>query len=190
MTGAPEDLLTRCNQTGKRFGEFGSGSGLAHGEQPRAFNGSSFGQSFTNGSTWNGSIWGTAIGSGLKASTNDTTRSQGRFLIQIWVEHDQLTSYCRHRSGFIRIFRDQNRIWVITFFVRVGKLGPSWKQPVAISEQHIARTNKRTKRAFQHFPSSSSGQWSTCAKQLALLRRKPTFRHWTRCYEQVLYPKP
>lgn len=66
-------------QTKNRFANFGSGSAMAAGEQPRSSHGSSFAQGFGNGTaTWNGGIWGnTAIGSGLKNASNDNARIQG-----------------------------------------------------------------------------------------------------------------
>ncbi|KAI4287016.1 MAG: hypothetical protein L6R35_003726 [Caloplaca aegaea] len=52
---------------------------MATGEPPRSSHGPSFGQGFGNVSTtWNGGIWGTsAIGSGLRNTTNETARIQG-----------------------------------------------------------------------------------------------------------------
>ncbi|KAL8688970.1 MAG: hypothetical protein Q9224_004756, partial [Gallowayella concinna] len=65
--------------TRNRFGNFGSGTAIAAADQPRSSHGSSFPHAFVNSSTtWNAGIWGnnTAIGSGLKNSTNDTSRIQ------------------------------------------------------------------------------------------------------------------
>ncbi|KAL8648225.1 MAG: hypothetical protein Q9210_005114 [Variospora velana] len=52
---------------------------MATGEPPRSSHGPSFGQGFGNVSTtWNGGIWGTsAIGSGLRNTTNENARIQG-----------------------------------------------------------------------------------------------------------------
>ena len=52
-------------------------SGIANGEMPRGFQGTSIEQAFANPSKWNGGIWGTAIGSGLKGNSNEANRPQG-----------------------------------------------------------------------------------------------------------------
>ncbi|KAL8815642.1 MAG: hypothetical protein Q9223_005242 [Gallowayella weberi] len=65
--------------TRNRFGNFGSGTTIAAADQSRSSHGSSLPHPFVNSSTtWNAGIWGnnTAIGSGLKNSTNDNSRSQ------------------------------------------------------------------------------------------------------------------
>ncbi|KAL9036973.1 MAG: hypothetical protein Q9180_003990, partial [Flavoplaca navasiana] len=65
--------------TRNRFGNFGSGTGIAAADQPRSSHAPSFGHAFGNSSTtWNGGIWGnnTAIGSGLKNTPIDNARLQ------------------------------------------------------------------------------------------------------------------
>ncbi|KAI4261283.1 MAG: hypothetical protein L6R42_003512 [Xanthoria sp. 1 TBL-2021] len=65
--------------TKSRFGNFGSGTGIAAADQSRSSHAPSFGHAFgTSSTTWNGGIWGnnTAIGSGLKSTANDNARSQ------------------------------------------------------------------------------------------------------------------
>ena len=52
-------------------------SGIVNGEKPRGFQGTSIEQAFANPSKWNGGIWGTAIGSGLKGNSNEANRPQG-----------------------------------------------------------------------------------------------------------------
>ena len=71
-------VLIRPLQTRNRFGEYGPVSGIANGEKQRGFQGTSLEQAFANPSKWNGGIWGTAIGSGLKGSSNEANRPQGR----------------------------------------------------------------------------------------------------------------
>ncbi|KAL8904385.1 MAG: hypothetical protein Q9171_007070 [Xanthocarpia ochracea] len=70
---------TSVSQTRNRFGNLGSGTGIAAADQPRSLHAPSFGHAFGNPSTaWNAGIWGnnTAIGSGLKNATNDNARIQ------------------------------------------------------------------------------------------------------------------
>ncbi|KAL8918686.1 MAG: hypothetical protein Q9172_005315 [Xanthocarpia lactea] len=70
---------TSVSQTRNRFGNLGSGTGIAAADQPRPLHAPSFGHAFGNPSTaWNAGIWGnnTAIGSGLKNATNDNARIQ------------------------------------------------------------------------------------------------------------------
>lgn len=73
-------LLTGALKTRNRLGNFGTGSGMINGDKPRASHGSSIGPGFGSaGGAWNGGIWGTTIGSGLKSGPNDNPRSQGQF---------------------------------------------------------------------------------------------------------------
>ena len=51
---------------------------MINGDKSRASHGSSIGPGFGSaGGGWNGGIWGTTIGSGLKNGSNDNTRTQG-----------------------------------------------------------------------------------------------------------------
>ncbi|KAL8791669.1 MAG: hypothetical protein Q9195_005752 [Heterodermia aff. obscurata] len=63
----------------KPFANFGNGSSL-NNETPRPANGTAFGSGFGAGSAgWNGGIWSTAIGSGLKSGLNDSGRALGNY---------------------------------------------------------------------------------------------------------------
>lgn len=70
--------LADIAQSRKPFASFGNGSNL-NNENPRPANGTTFGSGFGTAAGWNGGIWSTAIGSGLKSGPNDSGRALGDY---------------------------------------------------------------------------------------------------------------